>query len=332
VAPRQDSLRDEILRLKELRDALIIAHNYQRDEVQDIADFTGDSLELSRKASAIKCSVIVFCGVNFMAESASILSPEKTVLLPEIGACCPMADMVAVSTPRRLWKTYPGYEEQPGFVYPVEFTLRDMKAMHPGAPVVAYVNTTAEVKAESDICCTSANVVAVVNSMPGDKVICIPDRNLSMWAQRNTAKEVVTWDGFCHVHDRVTAKDVTEARREHPGALFMAHPECRPEVLELADHVTSTSGMLRFAGASEGGDFIVGTEVGLLYRLRKENPGKGFHPLRKDMLCPNMKKTTLQSIINALTKMENVVKVPEDIRVPAKRALDRMLDITAPGA
>lgn len=332
MAPRQDDLRDEILRLKGLRDALIIAHNYQRDEVQDIADFTGDSLELSRKAASIKCSVIVFCGVNFMAESASILSPEKTVLLPEIGACCPMADMVAVAAPRKLWKSYPGYKEQPGFIYPVDFTLRDMKAMHPGAPVVAYVNTTAEVKAESDICCTSANVVAVVNSMPGDKVICIPDRNLSMWAQRNTDKEVVTWDGFCHVHDRVTAGDVVKARGEHPGALLMAHPECRPEVLELADHVTSTSGMLRFARASEAEEFIVGTEVGLLYRLRKENPGKAFHPLRKDMLCPNMKKTTLQSIVNALTNMENVVKVPEDIRVPAKRALDRMLDITAPKA
>lgn len=332
MARNDDTLGEEILRLKEKREALIIAHNYQRDEVQDIADFTGDSLELSRKAASIDCKVIVFCGVNFMAESASILSPEKTVLLPEPGACCPMADMITVRGPRRLWKKYPGYETQPGFVYPAEFTLMDMKAMHPGAPVVAYVNTTAEVKAESDICCTSANVVSVVESLPEDKVICIPDRNLSLWAAKNTKKEIITWDGFCHVHDRVTAADARAARARHPGAVLMAHPECRPEVLALADHVTSTSGMLRYAKSSSALEIIVGTEVGLLYRLRKENPGKVFYPLRDDMVCPNMKKTTLKSVLAALAETKHIVKVPEDIRVPAKRALDRMLDITAPRA
>lgn len=295
--------------------------------MQDIADFIGDSLELSRTASTIDCDVIVFCGVNFMAESASVLSPNKTVLLPELDATCPMAEMIQVSSPRKVWKTYPGYEVQPSFIFPHEFTLKEMKAKYQGVPVVAYVNTTADVKAESDICCTSANVVKVIESLPDEKVICIPDRNLSIWAQKNTKKQVITWDGFCHVHDRVTREDVLKARKEYPNALFMAHPECKLEVLELADHVTSTSGMLRFANASEAKEFIVGTELGLMYRLRKENPDKVFYPLRKDMICPNMKKTTLKSVLIALREMKHIVKVPEDIRIPAKKALDRMLAI-----
>jgi quinolinate synthase len=326
MSPPTD-LREEILKLKSEKRAVILSHNYQRDEVQDLADFVGDSLELSRTASAIECEVIVFCGVNFMAESASILSPEKTVLLPEMDANCPMADMIRVGAARNVWKAFPGYDVQPSFVYPHDFTLRDIRAKYPGVPVVAYVNTTAEVKAESDICCTSANVVRVVESLPGDTVICIPDRNLSMWAQKNTKKRVIAWDGFCHVHDRVTKEDVERARAEHPGALLMAHPECRPEVLERADHVTSTSGMLRFAAASEHKEFVVGTEVGLMHRLKKENPKKVFYPLRKDMICPNMKKTTLNSIFSVLKEMKNVIKVPEEIRVPAKRTLDRMLEI-----
>jgi quinolinate synthase len=323
-----EKLREEILKLKGERRAVILSHNYQRDEVQDIADFVGDSLELSRTASTIDCDVIVFCGVHFMAESASILSPEKTVLLTEPEATCPMAAMIEVSTPRQVMKTFPGYEIQPSFVFSHEFTLRDIRARYPGVPVVAYVNTTAAVKAESDVCCTSANVVKVVESLPGDRVICIPDRNLSMWAQKNTKKQVIAWDGFCHVHDRVTVADVEKARKEHPGALLMAHPECRIEVLELADHVTSTSGMLRFVKSSDAREFIVGTEIGIMHRMRKENPGKIFHPLRKDMICPNMKKTTLQSVLRALREMDSVIKVPEEIRVPAKRALDRMLAIS----
>ncbi len=322
-----EDLRREILKVKGEKRAIILSHNYQRDEVQDLADFVGDSLELSRIASTIECDVIVFCGVNFMAESASILSPEKTVLLPEPDANCPMADMIRVSSIRNVRKNFPGYDVQPAFVFPHDFTLRDMKATYPGVPVVAYVNTTADVKAESDICCTSANVVRVVESLPGDRVICVPDRNLSMWAQKNTKKQVIAWDGFCHVHDRVTKEDVLKARAEHAGALLMAHPECRPEVLELADHVTSTSGMLRFAAASEAKEFIVGTEVGLMHRLKKEHPDKVFHPLRKDMICPNMKKTTLDSVLRALREMRHVIKVPEEIRVPARRALDRMLEI-----
>ena len=322
-----EKLREEILKLKGERRAVILSHNYQRDEVQDIADFVGDSLELSRTASTIDCDVIVFCGVHFMAESASILSPEKTVLLTEPDATCPMAAMIEVSTPRQVMKTFPGYETQPSFVFAHEFSLRDIKARYPGVSVVAYVNTTAAVKAESDVCCTSANVVKVVESLPGDRVICIPDRNLSMWAQKNTKKQVIAWDGFCHVHDRVTVSDVEKARKEHPGALLMAHPECRIEVLELADHVTSTSGMLRFAKTSDAREFIVGTETGIMHRMRKENPGKIFHALRKDMICPNMKKTTLQSVLRALREMDSVIKVPEEIRIPAKRALDRMLAI-----
>lgn len=322
-----EAVREEILKLKEERNAIILSHNYQRDEVQDVADFVGDSLELSRTAAEIDCDVIVFCGVHFMAESASILSPNKTVLLPELDAGCPMADMIQVSSPRKVWKTFPGYETQPAFVFPHEFTLRDIKAKYPGVPVVAYVNTTADVKAESDICCTSANVVKVVESLPDERVICIPDRNLSMWAQKNTKKQIIAWDGFCHVHDRITKKDVLKVREEYPNAVFMAHPECRLEVLELADHVTSTSGMLRFSKLSDAKEFIVGTETGLMHRLKKENPDKIFYPLRKDMICPNMKKTTLNSILTALRGMKNIIKVSEEIRIPAKRTLDRMLEI-----
>lgn len=321
------SLRDEILKLKEQRRAVIIAHNYQREEVQDLADFTGDSLELSRTAQAVDCDVIVFCGVNFMAESASILSPEKTVLLPRIDAVCPMADMVRPSSPRTLLKTFPGYVTQPTLLYPMEYSLADIRKDYPGAPIVAYVNTSAEVKAASDICCTSANVIKVIESLEADTIICVPDKNLSQWAARNTDKKIIAWDGFCHVHDRVTRMDAQNAKQQHPKALFMAHPECRPEVLDEADHVTSTSGMLRYATASSAKEFIVGTEVALMYRLGKENPEKVFHPLRGDMVCPNMKKTSLSSIRDALTNLQPIVKVPEEIRVPAKEALDKMLAV-----
>jgi quinolinate synthase len=269
-----EALVREILELKRRRRAVILAHNYQRDEVQDIADFVGDSLELSRNAAKVDCDVIVFCGVDFMAESASILSPEKTVLLSEINASCPMAEMIQVDVPRSVRPTFPGYKVQPEFIFPHDFTLRDIKAKYPGVPVVAYVNTSAEVKAESDICCTSSNVVKVIESLPGERVICVPDRNLAMWAARNTGKEVIAWDGFCHVHDRVTKDDVYRAKKTYPGALLIAHPECRLEVLELADHVTSTSGMLRFVKSSDTCEFIVGTELGIMYRMRKENPDK----------------------------------------------------------
>lgn len=323
----KEIIRDKIFTLKEKKNAIILAHNYQREEVQDIADHRGDSLELSRIAASTDCDVIVFCGVNFMAESASILSPDKTVLLPEISACCPMADMITSSGARSIKTQFSGFEYKEGYKYPAEFSLKDIKKLHPGAPVVTYVNTTADVKAESDICCTSANGVKIVESLDTDKVICVPDKNLSAWIAKNTDKEIISWDGFCHVHERATADDVLKAKEAHPDALVLAHPECRMEVLDLADHVTSTSGMLRYARASDAKEFIIGTETGLMYKLRNDNPDKTFYPLRKDMVCPNMKRTSLKSVLNCLETETYKIKVPEEIRVPAMKALDRMLAI-----
>jgi quinolinate synthase len=222
---------------------------------------------------------------------------------------------------------FPGFEYKEGYTYPAEFSLKDIKKLHPGVPVVTYVNTTADVKAESDICCTSANGVKIVESLDSDQVICVPDKNLSAWIAKNTDKKVIAWDGFCHVHERATADDVRSIRQAHPDAIVLAHPECRMEVLDLADHVTSTSGMLRYAQASDEREFIIGTETGLLYKLGKDNPEKTFYPLRKDMICPNMKKTSLKSVLHCLETETHKIKVPEEIRVPAKRALDRMLEI-----
>jgi quinolinate synthase len=236
-----------------------------------------------------------------------------------------MADMITVKGSRKLRFNFPGYEPESPYTFPAEYTLEDMKAQFPDAPVVIYVNTTAEVKAASYICCTSANAVNVVNSLDADKAICVPDRNLAAWIAKSTHKQIISWDGFCHVHDRVTVNDIEEARRQYPKALVLAHPECPLDVLVLADHVTSTSGMLRYAGASDAEEFVIGTEIDLLHRLRKDNPDKRFYPLRPDMVCPNMKKTSLKTLLNALERMEHVVQVPESVRVPAKTAVDRML-------
>jgi len=321
-------LREKILKLKKELNAIILAHNYQRPEVQDIADLTGDSLELSRAAAKTEYDIIVFCGVHFMAESASILSPGKTVLLPEPAAGCPMADMVTVAGPRKTRRDL--FTDVFGitFEFADEFTLLDMKKKYPGVPVVAYVNTSAAVKAESDICCTSANVVRVVNSLKEDTVICIPDRNLSAYAAKRTDKKVISWDGFCNVHHaHLDVEDVRRARTEHPGALLIVHPECPPAVQDMADHITSTSGMLRFCKESDRREFIIGTEEGILHRLRKDSPEKKFFVLNKEMVCPNMKRTKLESVLRALEKREHVITVPEDVRVKAKRALDRMLEI-----
>lgn len=306
-----EELNRKIMDLKEKRNAVILAHNYQVDEVQAIADYTGDSLELSRLAVETDAEVIVFCGVHFMAESAAILNPHRTVLLPVSYAGCPMADMV---TPEKL---------------------RKMKEEYLGVPVVAYVNTSAAVKAESDICCTSANVVNVINSLKGDRVICIPDKNLSAYAQQFTDKEVIPWKGFCIVHNLLTPEMVDRAKAEHPAALFLAHPECPMEVLKLADHVTSTSGMLRYARESKHKEFLIGTERGLLYNLRKQSPDKMFYILTDDpapwdlpmLTCQNMKRTQLGHVAESLEKMETVITVPEEVRVRAKAALDRMLAI-----
>ncbi len=321
-------LRDRIFKLKKEKNAIILAHNYQRPEVQDIADITGDSLELSRAAAGTDNDVIVFCGVHFMAESASILSPDKTVLLPELGAGCPMADMVTVKGPRRTKRDL--YYDVLGitFAFADDFTLLDMKNKYPGVPVVAYVNTSAAVKAESDICCTSSNVVKVVESLKEDTIICIPDRNLSAYAARRTKKNIISWDGFCNVHHaHLDVEDAKRAKAEHPDALLVIHPECPPDVQDMADYITSTSGMLRYCKESNHKEFLIGTEEGLLHRLRKDNPDKQFFVLNKQMVCPNMKRTKLESVLRALENMEHVIKVPEEIRIPAKRALDRMLEI-----
>ena len=295
-----------IAKIKELakqRRAIILAHNYQPPEIQDLADLCGDSLELSRKAAQTDAEVIVFCGVHFMAETASILSPDKTVLLPRLDAGCLMADMITAE----------------GLKLKIESL--------PPMPVVTYVNSTADVKALSTVCCTSANVVQVVNSLPEQEMLLTPDRNLARYAASRTGKKIHIWEGFCPTHERLRPEDVAQARAAHPQALFLAHPECRPEVLALADHITSTSGMYTFARESEAQKIIVGTERGVLYKMRRESPGKTFIPLSENMICPNMKLTRLEDIKAALVNMEPVITVPEDIRVRAKQALDRMLAV-----
>lgn len=307
---KKKKLQAEIRALLKERKAIMLAHNYQRDEIQEMADLCGDSLGLSQAAAASSAEVIVFCGVHFMAESASILCPDKTVILPRLDAGCPMADMITGED------------------------LRREKEKRPGVTVVAYVNSTAEVKALSDICCTSANAVKVINSVDGDRVYMVPDRNLAMYVARKVHKRMEWWDGFCPTHQRLRPEEVLRAKERHPDAVFVCHPECRPEVIDLAEHVCSTSGMYKFAKETKARTIIVGTEMGILYRLRKENPDKTFILPSKALICPNMKLTTLEDILEALLApaglkqgVNRVVKVPEDIRVPAKMALDRMLQI-----
>jgi quinolinate synthase len=271
--------------------------------VQEVADLVGDSLELARAAAKAEADVIVFAGVDFMAETAAILSPAKTVLLPAADACCPMAEMVT-----------------PGEV-------RVLRERFPEAAVVAYVNTSAAVKAESDICCTSANAVAVVESLDAEQVIFLPDRNLGRYVARFTKKEILPWEGYCIVHDRMTADEVLAARRAHPEAEVLVHPECRPEVIDLADHVFSTSGMVRHACDSPRREFIIGTEVGLLHQLEKKCPGKVFYPLSKKAICVNMKKTNLAKVCATLEECKPRVTVPEDTAARARVAIQRMLDL-----
>ena len=296
-------IHDEILRLKEDRHAIILAHNYQTADVQDIADLTGDSLELSRAAATMDGDVIVFCGVDFMAETAAIISPEKTVLLPANDACCPMADMITADE------------------------LKLVKSRHPEAAVVCYVNTTAEVKAESDICCTSSNAVKVVNSLQEDQIIFVPDRNLGLYTQRFTKKEILPWEGFCTVHDRITPDHVRKAHDLHPDAVILVHPECRPEVIDLADHVASTSGIIRYVCESQKKEFIIGTEIGILHRLRKDCPAKKCYPLSPAAICSNMKKTDLNKVRNALISLQPRITVPEEIAHRARCAIERMLAV-----
>jgi quinolinate synthase len=285
------------------REAILLAHNYQPGEIQDLADLTGDSLGLSQAAAKTAARVIVFCGVHFMAETAAILCPDKTVLLPRVDAGCYMADTITVQA------------------------LRARKAELPGVPVVTYVNSSAAVKAESDICCTSANAVRVVNSLPQDQVLMVPDRNLAMYTQRHSTKHIFLWEGCCNVHDALTRAEVLASQAAHPGAPFLAHPECRPEVLELADVIRSTAGMLTYVQQAPQTEFIIGTEKGILHTLARENPEKRFYTPSAGMFCPDMKKISLDDVLQALRELAPVVTVPEAIRVRALQAVNRMLAV-----
>ena len=294
----------EIARLKKLRNAVILAHNYTRGEIQDAADFTGDSLELARRATEVEADVIVFCGVWFMAETAKILNPDKTVLIPEPSAGCPMADMISGAQ------------------------LRELKAKYPGAKAVCYVNSTAEVKAECDICVTSGNAEKVMARFaPDEKILFVPDQHLGGHIAGLLKRDYTLWPGYCPTHAAITAAAIQTARRLHPGAPVMVHPECARDVREAADQRLSTGGMCRFARETDAPEIIVGTEVGILHRLRKENPGKTFYPVSERIVCPNMKKTTLENLAESLREMKTEVTVPAEIAVRAKRAIDAMLAV-----
>ena len=285
------------------RNAILLAHNYQPGEIQDVADLTGDSLGLSQEAAKTEAEVIVFCGVHFMAETAAILCPEKTVLLPRIDAGCFMAETITADL------------------------LKARKAELPGVPVVTYVNSSAAVKAESDICCTSANAVRVVNSLPQDQVLMVPDRNLALYTQRYSKKKIFLWEGCCNVHDALSRDEVLACKAAHPGAPFIAHPECRPEVLDLAEVIRSTAGMLSYVRQAPETEFIIGTEKGIIHTLIKENPGKRFFSPSERLLCPDMKKISLDDVLTALRDLSPVVTVPENIRIPALQAVNRMLAV-----
>jgi quinolinate synthase len=298
------SIQDSIVKLKTEKNAVILAHNYQIGEVQDIADFVGDSLQLSQEAAKIKSSIIVFCGVHFMAETAKIISPQAKVLLPDENAGCPMADMIT------------------------DKELAEFKTKHPGAVVVCYVNTSASVKALSDICCTSSNAVKVVNSIPKDKqVIFIPDKYLGSYVQNQTGREMILWNGYCPTHARVSVKSLSVVKKEHPLAVSLVHPECSRDVADFADEVLSTGQMLAFVRESAQKEFIIGTELGIIHRLQKENPGKIFYPVSGQTICPNMKLINLEKILWSLEEEKYEINLPEGIITKAKTAIERMLAI-----
>ncbi|MGB8656203.1 MAG: quinolinate synthase NadA [Candidatus Zixiibacteriota bacterium] len=297
-------LIEDILKLKNDRKAVILAHNYQLGEVQDIADFVGDSLDLSRQAANTDAKVIVFCGVHFMAETAKILSPDKTVLMPDLNAGCAMANMITLRQ------------------------LKEMKKKHPDAVVVCYVNTTAEIKAESDYCCTSANAVKVVQSIPREKeIVFIPDKYLGDYVSDQANRKLVLWDGYCPTHRRILAEDILKKKAQYPKAEVLVHPECTPDVIAMADKVLSTTGICKYAKESSSEEFIIGTEIGILHRLKKENPHKHFYPASSLSDCSNMKLTNLEKILWSLEDMVYPIEVPPDITIKAKRAIDRMLEI-----
>jgi quinolinate synthase len=294
---------EAIKELAKKRNAIILSHNYQPPEIQDLADLCGDSLELSRKAARTDAEVIVFCGVHFMAETASILSPDKKVLLPRMDAGCLMADMITAEA------------------------LKAKIDSLPAMPVVTYVNSTADVKALSTVCCTSANVVQVVNSLPENEMLLTPDRNLAMYAASMTGKKIHIWEGYCPTHEWLKPEDVEQARAAHPQAVFLAHPECRPQVLQMADVVASTSGMLRHVIQAKEKEFIIGTESGILHPMRKAAPDKKFYPASNKMICKNMKKISLRDVLKSLEELSGEVKVPEEIRIPALKAVQAMIDL-----
>ena len=299
------AIREEIRELLRRKKAILLAHYYQRNEIQEIADFVGDSLALSMNAAKTGAEVIVFAGVHFMAESASILCPGKTVLLPRLEAGCPLADTITAAE------------------------LKKARQEHPGAVVVTYINSSAAVKAQSDIVCTSANAVKVVNSVPeGRPVLMVPDGNLARYAARFTDREIIPWRGFCPLHHNLSPEEVLAVKARHPGAPFAAHPECRPEVLELADFVGSTTAILRFAGRSSAREIIIGTEKGILYPLRKENPGKTFILASEKLVCDTMKSISLEDVRDALARTKHVIQVPPEIAAPARKALERMLELS----
>lgn len=294
-------LRERLMELKKERNAIILAHYYQRDEIQEVADFRGDSFLLAQKAAQTDAETIVFCGVHFMGESAKILAPNKTVIIPDERAGCPMADMVNVDG------------------------LRKLKAQHPNATVVTYINSSAEIKAETDICCTSANAVKVVNSVEGDEVIWVPDKNLGHYVQQHTDKKMIIWEGYCNTHDMLTVKDVEEMKAKYPNAQFVVHPECRPEVVELGDFVGSTTAIIKYCKESPCQEFIVGTEDGTGYQLRLDSPNKQFHFASKYLVCPNMKVNNLKKLVKCLETMQPQIYVPTHIADQARQSLERML-------
>jgi quinolinate synthase len=299
-----EKLLERIRQWKERRRAVILAHNYQPDEIQDLADFSGDSLGLSVQASQTDAEVIVFCGVLFMAETAAILSPDKTVLMPEPTAGCPMADMITA--------------EQ----------LRQLKAKHPDALVVCYVNSSAEVKAESDYCCTSANAVEVVRSLPpGRPILFVPDQHLGRFVQEQTGRDLILWPGYCPTHQFIGEDEIRRLREQHPGAVVMAHPECSEPVKALADELLSTGQMLKFVRTSEARTFIVATEVGILHALRNVRPDAEFIAASRRGVCPNMKKTTLDKVVASLENLQYRITVPSDVAIRARKSLDRMVEI-----
>jgi quinolinate synthase len=294
---------EKISELKKERNAVILAHNYQIDEVQDVADFVGDSLELSQMSAKLEADVIVFCGVHFMAETAAILAPEKTILIPEIGAGCPMADMITGSE------------------------MKAWKKKHPGKKVVCYINTSAEVKAECDVCCTSSNAPEIVEAVDSDEILFAPDKNLGAYVAGRTDKKIIPWDGYCYVHNEILLKHIKEKRQKYPDAEVWVHPECRPEVIDAADKVFSTGKMNKEARKTEAKSIILGTENGIIHRLKKENPDKEFYPAKDNAFCSNMKKINLKKVLISLQEMIYKVEVPPEISRRARGAIEKMVSL-----